>query len=539
MNSCANGWRLACQHLAKIDIQLHVPSASICTDGKLDVLGTEHHLRPSISYDDIHLAKAEGAAVIDEISRDQKREIWPRRALANLATTMASGESCIRIVRHHSRVLRGTSASQSSRLLGLAIDIGTTTLGAYLLDLQSGEILSRQSSVNPQGQEGSDIMSRIWHVQKHGNRSLEWMRETVIRAVNALIRDISRESETVSTDILHAIIVGNPTMLHLFLGINPLSIGHAPYSPIWRQALQFSGHEVGLCIDIDAVVETLPIVAGHVGADAVAGTLATKIHQAKKPEVLLDLGTNGEIVLGSKDGLICCSTAAGPALEGEGISCGMPAMTGAISEMSRDEASQVVVLGGGTPRGLCGSGLLDALAFLLNRGLMATNGRLIRSSLSNRLVEYDEEIGVRLTGPPQEIVLRQSDIRKLQLALAALRAGLDMLVDEYGIALKTIERVHVAGAFGSRVNASTLVSTGVVPNELSGKIVNAGNAAGTGALRALADREALCECQRIADQMRHIDLSLSKEFNGRFVNRMRFPTVCGHTNREQRKLETK
>ena len=390
--------------------------------------------------------------------------------------------------------------------LGIAIDLGTTTIVAQLVDLQSGHVLAVRTALNAQAKHGADIMSRVeFAVAAQGLRTLTAM---IREQMGELIRELLASTSS-SRPIKSVVVVGNTVMHHLFCGLDLEPLSHFPFEPHSPALQLFPARELDWALPGNPEVRFLPCLGGFVGSDILAGVLATNLHTSADLVALLDLGTNGEIVVGNHERLLCASTAAGPAFEGARISMGMRAATGAISEV-HVEAGQLRchILGQGPPRGICGSGLVDAVAAGLDLGLVKPNGRFAQGdSLA--------------LAPPVE--LNQWDIRELQLAKGAIAAGLRILLEQWGATKADVTQVFLAGAFGNYINQASARRIGLLdfPSE---KIQPAGNTALLGAKLALFSlQEHNGAYPEVLQKVKHVSLHEDPCFQETYVEEMTFP----------------
>jgi uncharacterized 2Fe-2S/4Fe-4S cluster protein (DUF4445 family) len=392
---------------------------------------------------------------------------------------------------------------------GVVVDLGTTTLVAQLLDLQSGEVLALERALNPQASHGADVMSRLEFARTASGKSrlVESIRSRIRDMILALIASAPRPEAPLES----IVVVGNSVMHHLFcdLGLAPLS--HAPFEPRETGLQILSARALGWEIPGDPELRVLPCLGGFVGGDVLAGILATQIHQGDPLNALIDLGTNGEIALGNRNQILCASTAAGPAFEGGRIGMGMQAVTGAISAVSREgERLHCRVIGDARPRGICGSGLVDAVAVGLDLGVIAASGRLRKGGSPFVL------------RPPVHV--NQHDIRELQLAKAAIAAGLQILLERVGARACDLGRVFLAGAFGNYVNPASARRIGLVDFD-DDQIEPAGNTALLGAKLALfAGGGEACRFDELRERVVHVPLGNDPRFNEIFVAHTAFPT---------------
>jgi uncharacterized 2Fe-2S/4Fe-4S cluster protein (DUF4445 family) len=390
--------------------------------------------------------------------------------------------------------------------VGVAVDLGTTTIVAQLLDLRTGHVLGVRTALNAQAQHGGDIMSRIEFALGDGGGGL--LTRLVRGQIGGLIEELLPLAPAGGA-LTNVVVVGNTAMHHLFGGVSVAPLAHHPFEPTDDGLKTFAAAELGWTAAGDARVHFLPCLGGFVGSDILAGILATGLHESERPGVLVDLGTNGEIVVGNRDRLLCASTAAGPAFEGARISQGMRAATGAVSAVTlRDGAFQVQVLGGGEPRGICGSGLVDAVACGLELGRVNPAGRIAGSA---ELPVLDP---VRLT---------QRDIRELQLAKGAIAAGIRLLIERWGARPEELTRVWLAGAFGNYISRASARRIGLIDFPME-QVEPAGNTALRGAKLALFGLpEAGAAFSALRARTRHVPLNDDPQFHDVYVDAMGFP----------------
>jgi len=402
---------------------------------------------------------------------------------------------------------------------GIAVDLGTTTIVAQLVDLQTGHVLAVRSALNAQGKHGADIMSRVeFAVAARGHETLKQLvREQIGQLIKELLGAVSETKtdeiadEGVRLPLKSIVVVGNSVMHHLFCGIDLEPLAHFPFEPLWPGLQTFGAAEIGWRWAREAWVGFLPCLGGFVGSDILAGVIATKLHESASTAALIDLGTNGEIVVGNRDRMLCASTAAGPAFEGARISMGMRAATGAISEVHAEQGRvRCHVLGDGPARGICGSGLVDAVAVGLDLGLIQPGGRFAKGD------------SFTLTGP---ISLNQADIREVQLAKGAIAAGLRILLQQWGAEPADLAQVYLAGAFGNYISQAGARRIGLLdfPSEI---VKPAGNTALLGAKIALFSlNEHQGNYPEILARIRHVSLNEDQHFQDVFVQEMSFPAV--------------
>jgi len=416
---------------------------------------------------------------------------------------------------------------------GAAVDVGTTTVVVYLMDLSRARQVGVAAFANPQRRFGQDVISRILYAHE-GPEQLARLQAVMVEALEDALTHLCDEHGVRSESLVALTVAGNPTMLHLLAGVDPWPLGVAPFEPAFRESFVIRAAVLGFR-RLHADVEFLPIVAGHLGADAVAGIVALGLQRRAGLSLFIDLGTNGEMALVGPDGAVGCSCAAGPAFEGGHISHGMPALPGAVEWVEEmDGQLRVGVIGGGSPRGLCGSGLADLAALLLQHGAIAPSGRMrLPDGLPAAAPAYvaaglrRSDAGVRFVlaeAEGAEVSLNEHDVRELQLAKAPVRVGIEVLLEEWGARPEDVEMTFLAGAFGSSIRPESLLALGMLPPQLRGRIRPVGNVAGMGAKLALVYEERIEEARELARSMRHVELMLRPDFEDRFAAHLPFPS---------------
>ncbi len=424
-------------------------------------------------------------------------------------------------------------------VFGIAVDVGSTTIALHLADLATGEVVASSGRMNPQIRFGEDLMSRVSHAMMHPGGTAE-MTAAVREAIDALIGEAGTEAGIRAGDILEAVFVGNPVMHHLLLGIDPSPLGQAPFALTTNGALRLTARDLGLgALPGEARIYLPPLIAGHVGADAAAVILAEAPHQAEELTLIVDVGTNAEIILGDRNGLLACSSPTGPAFEGAQISAGQRAAPGAIERVRIDPVTKeprFKVIGvapwsdeeGFTEAvaevgitGICGSGIIEAVAEMRMAGILDAAGligapeavgsaRIVTEGRTHAYVLHD----ARREGGPR-IAITQNDVRAIQLAKSALHAGARLLMDERGV--ERVDRIVLAGAFGAHISPLHAMVLGMIPDAPLEKVVSAGNAAGTGARLALASCEARAEIEEVVRHIRKVETAIAPRFQEHFV----------------------
>src|SRR5881409_2077704 len=432
------------------------------------------------------------------------------------------------------RVLAVERGDTAGMKFGLAVDIGTTSVVSTLIELESGEQLGSVSSLNPQAVFGGDLMSRIAFAQFHpGN--LRKLHTRIVGLLNQHIEEICRQSGVLAKWIYKVVVVGNTCMHHILLGIDPSHVGLAPYAPVMRHAVTLSARELFLKVAPEARVCLLPLVAGFVGADAVGVALATRIYDSTEIRIAVDIGTNGEVLLGSRDRLWACSAPAGPALEGGQIRHGMRGAFGAVDRVTVDDDIHVHTIGETAALGICGSGIIDLLAGLLDAGaidwtgLIQVDGRdALPPRLRDRVVMRGEERQVIVLRPGeagalQEIVLTQDDVRQVQLAKGAIASGVAMLQRVAGVPPERVAELMLAGGFGNYVSIESALRIGLIPPLPRERIRYVGNAASLGAQLCVLSETERARAEVVAGRIEHVSLAAHPDFEEIFVDAMNFP----------------
>ena len=421
--------------------------------------------------------------------------------------------------------------TDATRAFGLAVDIGTTTVVVHLVDLGSGATLGAAAALNRQVAYGDDVITRIIRAGEPGG--LEQLRGAVVGELNVLVGRLAHTHDVSGNEIVTAVISGNTTMVHLFLGLEPDEIRRSPYVPVATLPPAQHAGALGLRIHPRATVTVMPGVASYVGGDIVADVLAAGMDTTGELSMLIDAGTNGETVIGNRDFLICCACSAGPAFEGGGISSGMRAARGAIQrvEVTEDGALACETIGGTPPRGICGSGLVDLLAAMLRAGWVDRSARLradaphVRSGPSGlELVIVPAEA----TAIGRDIAVTNADLENLLRSKAAVYAGAALLARRLGVEMTDLERVYVAGGFGTYLDIRNAIQIGLLPDVPIERVTFIGNGSVIGAKMALLSYEALRRAGDVAARMTYRELSVDEAFMDEYVSAMFLPhTDCG------------
>ncbi len=412
-------------------------------------------------------------------------------------------------------------------ILGLAIDIGTTTVVVKLIDLSTGSQLATAADSNPQSVHGDDVISRINYAKSE--KKLAELNELIIDCINNLISKLCKKTETSPNTIYEAAIAGNTTMNHLLLNYPVETLGRAPYKAYKLDAQDLSAAQIGLKMNPEANIHTIANIAGFVGADTTAAAIAADIENCDEIAMLIDIGTNGEIVLGNKNKLLAASCAAGPAFEGARIEKGGRAVNGAIEAVVfNGDDIDIDVIGGGTANSICGSGLLDAAAVMLDLGVIDSTGRFTKNknlpaAIEKRITEINTQPAFILAGTGRaQVYISQSDIRQLQLAKAAIRAGAKILQKNLNIEDADIEQIFLAGAFGNFLRKESALRIGLLPQVAAERIKFIGNAAAAGAELILVSSHWRDRAKQLARKIEYVELANDKDFQAIFTNSMNF-----------------
>lgn len=417
---------------------------------------------------------------------------------------------------------------------GAAIDVGTTTVVCYLADLAQSRPLGAGAFPNPQRAFGADVITRIMYAHESAGQRQE-LQTALVSEIERHLADLCAAHAIAHEDLVAITAVGNSTMMHLLWGVDPWPLGVAPYEPVFTSTAPVPGAQLGFARFAHTTVTLMPGIGGQLGSDTVAGLVALGPAMRRSTSLFLDLGTNGEIVLTHGDLALGCSCAAGPAFEGVHISCGVPAMPGAIERVALDtETLTLETIDGAPPRGLCGSGLADAVAVLLRARAVAPNGRLVAPdaaaqflppALARRLEDTgDGRAFVLHSAGDSRVALTQRDIREVQLAKGAIRVGVELLLREAGLAADAVQQVFVGGAFGTALRPESVLDLGLLPDTLRGRVRPVGNVAGLGAQLALLFEDRREEADRLAGWVQHVPLAAQPDFEARFAAHLAFPS---------------
>jgi len=525
----SDGWRLACAVYGPGEWTVSIPEqdkgARVMTDGGS---GDETELRPGSLVRCIPVAKP----TLEDARADAERigaVNLPLDGLKKLPRLIRENDRLYvsEIVRGGKRLTALQVSAEEAGNLGVAVDVGTTTMAAYLMDLDTGEQLACASEMNPQRSFGGDVISRADYAcesEENQNR----LKSLVVSAIEGMTGRMLKECGKNRKDVRHIFCVGNTIMMHLLAGLETGYITKSPFTPVYKQGFTVRADELGMGLE-NAHISLGSCVAGYVGADTLAAVLACDMGKADKLELMVDIGTNGEIVLGCKDGMVCCSAAAGPAFEGAHIRCGSGAQDGAVDHVKIENGEvSFTVLGGGEAKSICGSGLVDAIAEMVENGIIDETGRIDEDfapkTYQSRIFDFEDNPAFSLDGKMEDgVFITQQDVREVQLAKSAIAAGIQVLMNEMGVGFDEVGRLCLAGGFGNYIDRESAVKIGLLPQELADRIVPVGNAAGAGARRVIVNQDEWTAADEILPgMMRYVELSARSDFQELFVEKMMF-----------------
>ena len=534
----ALGYRLACQAIPLGDVKIDIPPESLTTPQRLQVEGQaiEIDLDPPVMAVDINIPPP----AIDDLRSDITRlkTVFHDRGLSEptikfpLLTTFSESLRAMSwkarlAVRENEiiNLLPVDKDSLTSHLYGLAVDIGTTKLAAYLVDLTTGETVAKTGAMNPQIGYGEDVVSRILYCNEHAD-GRKVLQARVVDSINQMAKGLCDEIKITPQHIVEAVVVGNTAMHHLFAGFPVHQLGTSPYVPSVSDPFELRAHDIGLNLAPGAYVYLPPNIAGYVGADHVAMILATGIGSTDRTALALDIGTNTEIGLAYKGRILCCSCASGPAFEGAHIQDGMRAAPGAIERVQIiDGGIRTHTIGNRPPVGICGSGILDAVSELIANGAIDSRGNLlsqhplVRTNNGKRDVQLTP---AEKTGHGREIVVNRQDINEIQLAKGAIRTGIEILLEDAGIKPENLEQFIIAGAFGTYLDLNSAIRVGMFPSLPMGRYQQVGNAAGTGARQMLMSNRLRRKAVEISQRVEYVELTTHPSFNDQFMKAIMF-----------------
>lgn len=547
-----NGWVLACRYTVDRDMTVEVPiqKDAFSRKTKLNSLLDNIVINSPVKKVYIEMPKPsikdqcpDFERIIRALDLDIAKQKPNPRLLSIIPKILRDSKFAVTAVVHGEELMWVEPGDTTGQRYGMVFDIGTTTIVALLINLEDGNIYGAAAGTNPQNVFGADVISRINYVMSEPEKGLAQLHDKVVECLSDLSLRAVAEAGIDKTMVYECTVVGNTTMSQLFAGVDPTYLAPAPFIPGYVHSVEIEGRDLGFDLNPEAKVHLLPNIAGYVGSDTVGVILGTHIHERPGVTVAIDVGTNGEIVVAGKGRILACSTAAGPAFEGAQIKHGMRAAEGAIEAVYLDNAAgtcKIEVIGDKKAKGICGSGILDAVAQLYQAGIIDFKGAFnvgegkedlaakIHPELLKRIVKQDDGYEFILSTAEESakgraVVLCQKDIRELQLGKGAIYAGIKVLLGEMGVTLDDVSSVMIAGAFGSYIRESSGLIIGLFPELPNGKIEFIGNAASEGARLALVSQEERQLCEELARKTEYIELSSRMDFQDEYVMALYFP----------------
>ena len=526
----AEGYRLACRAVPLGDVEIEFPEKRKGSEHKKGMAALPEGFIPCPAVKKVY------AKLPKPTFEDQRSDFTrvteavgaaPHHTLLNTLSPISRSKKGFTAAISDGQIIALEEGDTTSSCYGLALDIGTTTAVAMLWDLSTCECIGTAARTNPQSLYGADVISRIQHCTM-SDSGLEQLQSAITNCVNEMIQGLCRQHSTDPLHIYRIAAVGNTTMGHLFLGIDPKPLARSPFAPVFVEGQWRKAYELGIKANPLSDVCFLPHMAGHVGADITGVLLSTGIKEKQGTFLAIDIGTNGEILLSHNGTVLTCSTAAGPAFEGACIHMGMRAADGAIERVRVEKGDIFVSTIGNKPAvGICGSGLIDAVSCLVKLGAVDASGRMMSADEAAHLPPH---IAARITehsGKPafilgDDVILTQQDIREVQLAKGAIRAGAETLMQFIGLTAGDLDGVLLAGAFGSYIDKLSALEIGLLPDVPPEKVSSVGNAAGAGASMALLSEDCRTKAEVLAAEVKHIELSANPMFQEKYIEAMGF-----------------
>ena len=548
-----NGRRLACAAFIKDDVLVTVPEESQAHKQVIAKAATERIIEVDPAVRQIYVEIE--PAVLGDPRGDWERlaqavaEQWnltglmiDPKTLLTLQSALREGNFAVTLTLWQDQEVLRVQPGYQDGVFGLAVDVGSTTVVAHLCDLRTGDVLATQSAMNPQVRYGEDLMSRISYINSEP-QGLSRMNRQIIQTLNELAEKASKEVGLTPQDITDVVVVGNTVMHHILLGIDPVQLGVAPFALATYSALDIKARDIGLILNSACRVHTLPLIAGHVGADNVGVMLAESPREHDGISLIVDVGTNAEIILGDRDQILVASSPTGPAFEGAQITHGQRAAPGTVERVRIDPTTlepRIKIIGhdkwiepdssnvDNKVTGICGSGIIEAIVELFLAGIINSSGHFVSSAATRtRRIRYDGTtasyvlVDANQSSSGSAIVITQNDVRAIQLAKAALYAGTKLLMDHRGV--KSVDRIILAGAFGTFINPFHAMVLGLIPDCDLEQVVAVGNAAGDGARLALLNKHLRQKAVQLARTADYIETPLETTFQDEFVAALNIP----------------
>jgi uncharacterized 2Fe-2S/4Fe-4S cluster protein (DUF4445 family) len=533
----AEGYRLACRTTVSEDTEVYVPATSITEQQKLQTAGKEMKVKPIPPARKFFLELPEATLsdvrsdlqrIKDELKRKYSVKVDSAdiKVLNVIGATLRDSDWSITVIVRGNEIIGIEPGKTTDTNFGIAIDLGTTKIAFYLVDLLTGESINVYGITNPQIAYGEDILSRIRYAGNN-KTNLEKLKSEVLKAINLAIKKLCKESRVREKDILEVVVVGNTAMHHLFLGLPVRQLGLAPFTMATNEALEIKAREFGFEICSGGYLSLPPPIAGFIGSDHLAMLIASEIERKEGNLIAIDIGTNTEIALKTKGRIISCSCASGPAFEGAHIKHGMRAASGAIERVNIDSKSfevSIATIDDKPAIGICGSGILDAISEMLRVGIIDSSGRINSGYKGVRRIKGEKSLEFVLAKEGRrEITVTQQDVSEIQLAKGAIRTGIEILLEQTGLRVKDIDGIFVAGAFGTYIDPLKAVRIGMFPEIDIGKFVQIGNGAGIGAKAILISQKLRKKANQLANKIEYLELATYPSFSKHFTKAIRFP----------------
>lgn len=560
----SRGVRLACQQIFDKDLVIYIPASSLSEEQKLQVVGVEGKIEVDsvckkyfieLKEATLEDVKSDFNRIKDALKKEYNVDVnsIDYKVLANMPSVIRENSWKVTVTVRDKEIIFIEGEDKTKNSYGIAVDLGTTKIAILLVDLLTGKTVDKKGVMNPQISFGEDVMSRL-NFAMQGEDKLAETKKVVVEVLNKAIEELCKNNNLKAEEVVEMTLVGNTAMHHLFLGLPISQLAFSPFLPLTNEAINLKAREIGINISPGAYIYMLPPVAGFVGSDHLAMVLATGLYKQDKNCIGIDIGTNTEIALKSSKGIVSVSTASGPAFEGAHIKYGMRAAPGAIERVVIDNRTyipSIQTIGDKKPVGICGSGILDSIAELLKaeiidrrgkfipeRGCVCKDGKgnyqyiLVPSFYDNKKHRKLEKLSSKPEGNGEEIVecnedkyvsINQKDIVEIQLAKSAIRTGIDILLENAGIGFKDIDKIIIAGAFGSYIDPKNVINIGMFPHISLKKISQVGNAAGVGAKMVLISRKQRKIAENIAHKIKYLELTVFPSFSDHFANNTVFP----------------
>lgn len=537
----AEGFRLACRLEVNADLVVEVPvggeeAVLVTTDTK------NIPIKPLVRREYCVVKRATIEEQLGEADRLEEALGLPGsidyELMAALPAILREDDRLVTIVVAEDTVISVQGGKRASALYGIAFDLGTTTIAGYLLNLETGEEIGCYSALNPQRSFGADVISRAAYTMENHNGLMD-LTTLIRREINKMVEYFGAQFGVGDEEIYHCTVVGNPTMLHILAGLPIEGMAISPFTPVISRRLDLKPSDLGIKMNSRGLITILPLISAYVGADAVAAILASGLGEGAEPALLLDIGTNGELALGHEGRILACATAAGPAFEGAQLRHGSGAVAGAIDRVRlATDGLRFTTIGGKPAQGICGSGVVELTAELLRTGIIDPTGKIgiktsdkkpVPAALCRRIQEVDGQpaflIASTAEGARTDLFFTQQDVRQVQMAKAAIAAGIEILLEEAGFDLNEVGTIYLAGGFGNYIDYHAAQHIGLLPQGFKGKILSLGNSAGVGAKMALLSRDCLAKADELAKRTEYIELSTNSRFQTAFLENISFQSL--------------